>query len=120
MSAGDDPGLLDESTLAELAGGDSDDIVGVLVEGFLEEAEERIGAIRTAAQDHDSDAVGFQAHALKSTSATYGALRLSQLAASIERAARDGDCGTVTAGVDGLDAVWQQTHKAFRARFLSG
>lgn len=120
MNAVTDPELLDESTLSELAGDDGTDIVGVLVEGFLEEAEGRIEAIRAATREEDGQAVGFQAHALKSTSATYGAPRLSRLAAIIERAARDADCDTVASALEDLDPVWQATLRAFRTRYLAG
>ncbi|WP_417519420.1 Hpt domain-containing protein [Minwuia sp.] len=112
--------LLDDGILADMAGGSGDDVVAALVEGFLEEARDRVAAILKAAADHDEAAVGFQAHALKSTSATYGALRLRQVAADLERAAREGDSAAIPLGLQGIEALWRETDAAFRARFLTG
>lgn len=119
MNAADTLDVLDESTLAELAGDDTGDIVGVLVAGFLDEAEERVAAIEAAMGGRDMAAVGFQAHALKSTAATYGAPRLSRHAAAIERDAREGRSDAVGTAVRDLPELWRETDRAFRARYLS-
>lgn len=118
MAARDNLPLLDDAILTELAGGSGDEIVRVLVEGFLEEAEERVAAILRAKQDRDSDAVSFQAHALKSTSATYGATRMQELAARLETAAKTQECAAIDTEIAQIDSMWRATDKAFRHRFL--
>ena len=112
--------LLDDGTLSELAGGAGDEIIGPLVEGFLEESEERVQAIRDAVARSDIDAIGFQAHALKSTASTYGAMRLGSIAALLESVARQGDCDAATVRVRDIDQTWPATRVAFVSRFLSG
>lgn len=112
--------VLDDEILAEMTGGSGDDVVEALVEGFLDEVEGRVGAFDEALAGDDIGAMGFQAHALKSVSRTYGAMRLGTLAERLERAARKGDCGQVRADAGDLKEIWRSTNAAFRSRFLSG
>ncbi|WP_416898187.1 MAG: Hpt domain-containing protein [Minwuia sp.] len=112
--------VLDDGMLSELAGGADGSVVSSLVEGFLEESEERIRAIRRAVAADNIEAIGFQAHALKSTAATYGAMRLGEMAAALERMAKTGDSSTAREQSDSIEAVWPLTRAAFTDRFLSG
>lgn len=113
----DDP-VLDDAILSNMAGGS--DVVATLVEGFLEEARERVSAIEEAVARHDVAAVGFQAHALKSTAQTYGATRLGSVASILEEAAKVPECEIVRHRAGYIEGLMDETEKAFRARFLSG
>ena len=71
------------------------DIVGpeqmeVLLAAFLEEVDADEKAIARAVAAGDADAARVTAHTLKGAAATLGALRLAEVAAGIESAARDG------------------------------
>jgi HPt (histidine-containing phosphotransfer) domain-containing protein len=112
--------VLDDGILSDMVGGSGSDVVATLVEGFLEEARDRVNAISEAYRLRDSDALGFQAHALKSTAHTYGALRLGNVAATLEEAAKVPDCGVIGACADSIDDLLAETEIAFRTRFLSG
>lgn len=111
--------VLDDAILSEMAGGSGNDVVATLVEGFLEEARDRVRAIDEAVARQDVEAVGFQAHALKSTARTYGATRLGSVASVLEEAAKVTDCAIVRDNAGGIEALMQQTEAAFRSRFLS-
>jgi HPt (histidine-containing phosphotransfer) domain-containing protein len=115
----DDP-VLDDAILSNMAGGSGSDVVATLVEGFLEEARERVSAIEEAVARHDVAAVGFQAHALKSTAQTYGATRLGSVASILEEAAKVPECEIVRHRAGYIEGLMDETEKAFRARFLSG
>lgn len=115
----DEP-VLDPAILAEMAGGSGTDVVASLVEGFLDEARDRVKAIGEALDNRDAKAIGFQAHALKSTARTYGAARLGTVASDLEEAAKVPDCGIVRDRAGCIDNLMQETEAAFRSRFLSG
>lgn len=112
--------VLDDAILAEMAGGSGVDVVAALVEGFLEEARDRVKAIADAVGKSDPHAVGFQAHALKSTAQTYGAVRLGDVASELEEAAKAADCAVIDHRSDYINGLLKETEAAFRARFLSG
>lgn len=112
--------VLDDAILSEMAGGSGDEVVSTLVEGFLEEARDRVRAIGEALERRDVQAVGFQAHALKSTARTYGAARLGAVASDLEEAAKTPDCGVVRGHAVDIDDLLSETEQAFRSRFLSG
>jgi len=116
----EDTPVLDDEILAEMTGGSGEEVVEALVEGFLDEVEGRVGAFDQALAGDDVNAMGFQAHALKSVSRTYGAMRLGALAERLEKAARNDDCASVREDAGSLSEIWRSTSAAFRTRFLSG
>jgi HPt (histidine-containing phosphotransfer) domain-containing protein len=74
-----------ESLLVDLGG---DAAMGTeLIESFIVDAQERLMATVGAGKASDLGALSFQAHALKSASATIGLLALSGAASQIEAAA---------------------------------
>ena len=81
-----DPEVLD-ALLADL-GGDAD-LRTDLVESFILDIGARSDAMVVAGQTADFDGLIFQAHAIKSASATLGLLALSELAREIEESPRE-------------------------------
>ena len=85
--------LIDPDTLALLAADLDAETFAKLLQTFLSETESRILRMQAAAESGDRDSLAREAHSLKSSAATFGAARLSRLAAAIERAAVSGpDC----------------------------
>jgi CheY-like chemotaxis protein len=78
-----DRGALDSLT-ADL-GAEGVSIRNDLIETYLSDSQDRITSITSAARDGDLAAVAFQAHALKSASATLGLYALARESDSIER-----------------------------------
>ncbi len=74
-----------ESLVSDLGGDEA--VRDELITSFVLDADERVAAILTAGDGGDLAALGFQAHALKSASATLGLLALSEVAADIESTA---------------------------------
>lgn len=120
MTTDDTLPLLDDAALLALAQDTGDEIVGVLVEEFLEEAARRVREVSQAAASDDFSRLGFEGHALKSTCSTFGAARLGARAAGIERAVKDGDNDRAVARSDGIVPEFEATAAAFRARFPAG
>jgi HPt (histidine-containing phosphotransfer) domain-containing protein len=70
------------------------------------------GAITQAAASGDAEALRRHAHSLKSSAASVGALSLSECAARLEAAARDGDTTVVPALLHELAAATAGTERA--------
>jgi PAS domain S-box-containing protein len=91
--------VLETSVIDELRGlgdGDGTDVIAELTDAFMAEAPRLIEAIRAGSTRSDAGDVRMAAHALKSSSAAMGALRLSAVCAEIEALSRGG----TLAGVD--------------------
>lgn len=110
--------LFDPATLETLAQDAGADVVGMLVDEFLCEMQKRVAAIVALSDTGDIEKLGFEAHALKSISSTYGAARLGRRAAVIERAARDGERDSACAAVEGILPEAEATVAAFRDAFV--
>lgn len=80
------------------------DIVTRLIDLFLGQAPGHVAEIEAALGNGDAEAMVRAAHALKGTSANMGATKLTELAAALERAGRDGDLGSIAAEVSDLVA----------------
>jgi len=78
--------VLDERALGqllELIGGDEGEL-RELIEIFLVESKEMLEDMTASQKDHDLDLLRRSAHSLKSSSQDFGAIRLSELSASLE------------------------------------
>lgn len=83
---------VDEAVLRALLddmGGDAE-VVKELVQSYLEEAPRLLAEARTALAAGDAATVQRAVHTLKSTSATFGAMALSEASKGIEQSARTG------------------------------
>ena len=95
------PGVLDEQALARLReldpGGQSGLVVRVLAT-YVRSLTSLLEQLHVARQDADLQGQRHVVHTLKSSSASVGALKLSELCADIERRLREG----LTEGLEGL------------------
>ncbi len=96
-----DPAALD--AVAEMVGTDEPEVMLDLLDTFLEDSQNQIDKMVSSLAAEDWTLLHRIAHSLKSSSATFGAMRLSQLCQTLESAAKDscaaGDCGS-TGGAD--------------------
>ena len=82
-----DDGVLQE--VLEATGGDRE-FVRELIDTYLTDAPEQLGAMTAAIDADDPAALVRPAHTLKSSSATVGAMRLAAVARELEMAGRSG------------------------------
>jgi len=75
--------------LVDLVGSEGEAAVAELIDLYLEDAMQRVGAIVTALPSGDAAKIGTAAHALRSPSASLGALRLAALCRDVEDGLRD-------------------------------
>ena len=113
-----DTPVLDTSVLAELQAttGDDSAFVRDLVETYLVETPAQMDGISAAVAANDAEALVRPAHTLKSSSATLGAMRLSQVARELEMAGRAGalDAGAA-ASLEQARGEWDAALAAFRS-----
>jgi HPt (histidine-containing phosphotransfer) domain-containing protein len=103
--------VLDPAVLADLraATGDDDEFIRDLVATYVSEGETNMTGLLDAAAAHDPEAIVRPAHSLKSTSASIGAMRLSQICRSIEEAGRAARSETLGADAQLAREAWAAT-----------
>jgi CheY-like chemotaxis protein len=82
--------LIDRGVLDQLLADVGSENAEAVVDAFLQELAMQTIALEGAADRSDLNAMAQAAHRLKSSAASFGAIRLSQVVASIEQAARTG------------------------------
>lgn len=109
-------GPVDDAVIAELRDDAGDALVDELILTFMRETNERLTRIPEALASDRIDDVAADAHAMKSSSGTFGALLLERLAADLEAAAMGGDAGRAGALAERLPAIVETTWQAFAER----
>ena len=102
----DAPGepTLDESILIRLGEETDPEILPQLVNTFTTHIASRLPILLKAVEDSAWTDVADEAHAIKSSAATFGVMRLNGLAASLEQAGKDKDAAKVIAEAPELQA----------------
>ena len=105
--------LLGEAVLDQLRKDTGDDIIQFLVEDFLSELGKRLIALQEAAAAKDLGQVRHEAHTVKGSAATFGALSLSQAAKETEYAATDENQALAEERLKKLLVIAEETKVAF-------
>ena len=108
-------GVLDGQVLSELREVMEDEFEE-LVATYLGNAPDLVGQLAQAAGRRDLEAMVIPAHSLKSSSANLGAMQLSEVARSIETAAREGRLEDALAARQQLDDVFKSTCDALHSQ----
>ncbi|GEM_PF-4406318 len=90
MAPPDNDGLVDDSVLQQLAIDTSEEMVPQMLKVFINELTMRSERIADAIKHRDLSALAKEAHALKSSSATFGAAAIAEHARKMDDAAREG------------------------------
>ncbi len=83
--------VLDETVLQQLQADTNLEIMQDLIRTYIAESAERLKRMAAAAAQGDITTLGREAHALKSSSGTFGAAKLQEQARALEMACRAGD-----------------------------
>ncbi len=100
--------LIDPQTFAELQDNAGVDFVVDLVDTFATEAPQMLAELRAAHAAAAGDAFRRAAHSLKSNSNTFGAIRLAEMARSLE-------LGGLPANGEPLDALSEELQRSLSA-----
>jgi CheY-like chemotaxis protein len=110
--------LVDGAVLDQLRSDAGPSLVSELLAAFMAETEERVLRMPPALKAGDLDSVAADAHAMKSSCGTFGAVRLQKLVERIESAAARNDVGLASELLDGLpDLVAQSWGEFARAGY---
>jgi HPt (histidine-containing phosphotransfer) domain-containing protein len=96
-----------EETLERMSG--DRELLASLFQLFGDDVPKKMGTIDASIQEGDMYQIERTAHSLKGASATVGAVRLCQVAARVEQAAKGGRSGEMALLRQELDQVWRQT-----------
>jgi HPt (histidine-containing phosphotransfer) domain-containing protein len=88
------------------------DFVGELIEAYCSETLPLIAQLQSALGVNDADAFRRAAHSIKSTSKTFGALSLGEIAQELEMLGRAGDLTGAPAQVERLAAEYDRVQQA--------
>ncbi|MFN8608462.1 MAG: response regulator [Vulcanimicrobiota bacterium] len=120
ISSWKDQPLLDQASLGNLRDvhefGGSEAVLD-LIETLETEFVSLVANVQQAQQSEDFAALSLAAHTIKGSSANFGAMRLSKLAAALERWAKEGDKGSIADAVPHLPEECSAAVAAFRGEF---
>jgi HPt (histidine-containing phosphotransfer) domain-containing protein len=117
----DEAPILDQAVIDELrdsVGGDQE-FIADLVATYLAEGPDHLAAVAAGVAAGDASAVIRPAHTLKSSSASLGALRLSQIAREIEFAGRNDETAALPEQLEAARAAWDATVDAMKRAGLA-
>jgi HPt (histidine-containing phosphotransfer) domain-containing protein len=100
--------------LMEMVGGDQE-FFDEMIETFFEDSAQLLALAQTALAAGDAPEVRRAAHSLKSNSASFGAMALSQHCRALEDLAKTGTLGGTTAMVEKIQAEYARAERALRA-----
>ncbi|MBD2551545.1 Hpt domain-containing protein [Microcystis elabens FACHB-917] len=109
-----DPAAWDE--LQQILGSEADSVLRELIDAYLEDTMRLVSAIVIANQCQDTQAMITAAHALRSPSASLGALRLASLSGQVEEGLRSDPPQWPQNMVDQMLIKAGQTREALRGR----
>ena len=111
--------ILDAAILEQLFEDTGHELAPDLVDAFVKELDSRLENILQAAQSDDFQQLAQESHALKSCAASYGATRLSKLAAMLEEQGHDHTSNRTIEAVDSMASVVNMTRETISA-YMSG
>lgn len=109
-----DPSALDE--FRAIMGEEAEEAVAELISIFLELSPQRLAALRQAMDGGDGEQLWKVAHALKSSSASLGAMRLSALCSELEDMGRDGRLEEAAEKVARAEEEYEKVKRALEDR----
>ena len=86
---------------------------------YLQETHERLEKLASLKQSMNFNEIDDQAHTLKSSSGSFGAQALYEVAKCLEQSARDKDKKEVESYLLEVQEIGERTIKAFRERFAA-
>ena len=113
--------ILDKETLAvlrELGGEDDPELFNELITIFLDDTPTRITEILAAMEEGDAKRLEHAAHALKSSAANLGAMKLSELFRELEYAGKGDDLAAAQPLVERMKADYPKVEAALRDEMI--
>ena len=106
--------VIDQDIYQALVEAVGEDFVCEMVDAFLEEGFQLVASLQNALAEQDVDRFRRAAHSLKSHSATFGAMQLSNLAKELEEMARENRLEDVGTKLDPVPAAFSEAGQALK------
>ena len=110
-----EPAVFDRRTLVERLMGD-EELVGEIVEGFLQDVPEQIRAIRSSVEAGLTEEAGAQAHKIKGAAGNVGGPALQEVAYAMEKAGKAGEISLLHDLIPELENRFEQLRQAMRSQ----
>ena len=107
--------LLDTGTFNQLYRDTGAEVLPGIFSLFVDECRQRLTSMNEAHINRDEKILEDQAHALKSSSGSFGAIKLEAVAREIEKAASGGDAATLDKNMSQLETLVEQSLEALQA-----
>lgn len=91
--------------------GDDPEAIRDLLETFVKSGRERVQALRVAVEANNAPQIRHEAHSIKGASGNYGAMRLYELAAQMEKEAAKGTTAGAAAQMEQLNAEYSAVER---------
>ena len=108
--------LVNDEVLSQLRNDAGPALLTELIAAFMAETDDRLVRIAAAKETGDMEEIAGDAHAMKSSSGTFGALPLQALSARLEAAAMQRDMASLTAAHGELQELVSKTWREFGKR----
>jgi HPt (histidine-containing phosphotransfer) domain-containing protein len=107
--------ILDPRVLDRLREWGGPELLGRMIELFLELGPDRLASLRAGLEEGDFDAVGGVAHSLKSSAGNLGAERLRVASARLEEVANTGDREQIEVEAAALEGEYTEVVVALKS-----
>jgi CheY-like chemotaxis protein len=112
-----DSQLMDIGVLVSMEHEVSREVVEEVVEIFIHETRKHLSALCKAGETADTDALVAEAHAIKSSAGTFGALQLQEVARIVEVLALQGNQDEAIAAIATVEDVAEKTLQLYSSKF---
>lgn len=109
--------ILCEQTLQQLAEDIGGELLPELFAVFIDENEPKLARLPTLDPQTDQDELQCLFHTLKSSAASYGGLRLADMATQLDLACKQSDTGQIRALMPEFSEIYTQTLQVMRQRY---
>jgi PAS domain S-box-containing protein len=110
--------VLDEERLAKMENETSTELMTEVIGIFLEETQAHLDALSAAGNQVDSSTLVSEAHAIKSSSSTFGASRLYEAARIVEALAREGRHEQSMEATQGIFEAAEETFTVYARQYM--
>lgn len=108
--------IVQRDVLEDLIATTDEEFVNELIDAYLEDSPTLIDEMKTALQNNDAASFRRAAHSLKSSSASLGAMRLSEVSKELEMIGKSGDLNQVDGKIEDLIIIFEQVERELKAK----
>ena len=109
--------LMDIGVLVCMEQETSRDLMNEIISIFIRETGEHLAALGKAGEAADTTAIVAEAHAIKSSAGTFGALQLQDVSRTVEVLGRQGNQAEAIAAIEAVEEVAKKTIQLYSSRF---